>query len=190
MPIHPLAGKPAPAEMLIDVAALERAYYENKPDLDNPAQRVAFGTSGHRGTLVRRQLHRGAHPRHHAGHLRLSPRAAHHRPVVHGQGFARRCPMPAQRTALEVLAANGVETFIQRDNGVTPRRPSSRARFWPTIAVARTAWPTASSSRRRTIRRPMAASNTIRPTAARPIPTSPSGFKIAPTNCCAAATKM
>ena len=50
MPLHPLAGKPAPTDMLIDVQRLEDAYYANQPDLDNPTQRVAFGTSGHRGT--------------------------------------------------------------------------------------------------------------------------------------------
>ena len=50
MAIHPLAGKPAPADILIDVAALERAYYQRKPDVDDPAQLVSFGTSGHRGS--------------------------------------------------------------------------------------------------------------------------------------------
>src|SRR5689334_5260915 len=50
MAIHPLAGKPAPKDVLIDVAALERAYLENAPDPSNPRQLVSFGTSGHRGT--------------------------------------------------------------------------------------------------------------------------------------------
>ncbi len=44
MAVHPLAGKPAPAELLIDVARLERAYHERKPDLADPTQRVSFGT--------------------------------------------------------------------------------------------------------------------------------------------------
>ena len=48
--ISPLAGKPAPKEMLIDVAGLERAYYERTPDAGKPDQLVSFGTSGHRGT--------------------------------------------------------------------------------------------------------------------------------------------
>ena len=78
---------------------------------------------------------------------------------------------PAQRTALEVLAANGVETMIQRDDGFTPTPVISRA-----ILVhnrgRKITWPTASSSPRRTIRPKTAASNTTRPTAARPIPTS------------------
>lgn len=49
MSISPLAGKPAPADLLIDVAQLEQAYFDNKPDMSDPTQRVAFGTSGHRG---------------------------------------------------------------------------------------------------------------------------------------------
>jgi predicted Fe-Mo cluster-binding NifX family protein len=77
---------------------------------------------------------------------------------------------PAQRTALEVLAANGVETIIQQNDGVTPTPVISRA-ILATTAAARPVWPTASSSRRRTIRRRTAASNTTRPTAAPPTPT-------------------
>src|SRR5437588_282791 len=49
MAIHPRAGKPAPKESLVDQQALERAYYETKPNLDDPKQLVSFGTSGHRG---------------------------------------------------------------------------------------------------------------------------------------------
>src|SRR5205823_11426533 len=50
MALHPLAGKPAPADLLIDVAKLERDYYQRKPDVNDPEQLVSFGTSGHRGT--------------------------------------------------------------------------------------------------------------------------------------------
>ena len=50
MAIHPMAGQPAPASVLIDVTALERAYFEHRPDPGDPRQCVAFGTSGHRGT--------------------------------------------------------------------------------------------------------------------------------------------
>ena len=50
MAVHPLAGKPAPVEILIDVAALENAYYERQPNIDDPQQLVSFGTSGHRGS--------------------------------------------------------------------------------------------------------------------------------------------
>src|SRR5262245_28857915 len=50
MAVHPLAGKPAPPEALIDVAKLEREFLSRKPDPANPRERVKFGTSGHRGT--------------------------------------------------------------------------------------------------------------------------------------------
>ena len=50
MSISPLAGKPAPKELLIDPGQLEREYYERRPDLENPNQLVSFGTSGHRGS--------------------------------------------------------------------------------------------------------------------------------------------
>ena len=53
MAISPLAGKPAPKEMLVDVARLEREYHSRKPDLDDPNQLVSFGTSGHRGSSLR-----------------------------------------------------------------------------------------------------------------------------------------
>ncbi|MFM7151305.1 MAG: phosphoglucomutase, alpha-D-glucose phosphate-specific, partial [Gemmataceae bacterium] len=50
MSIHPLAGKPAPVDMLIDLARLERDYFQHQPDIADPNQMVSFGTSGHRGT--------------------------------------------------------------------------------------------------------------------------------------------
>src|SRR5215510_8801763 len=49
-PMHPLAGKPAPRELLIDPALVDHDYYTRLPDLSNPAQLISFGTSGHRGT--------------------------------------------------------------------------------------------------------------------------------------------
>ena len=51
---HPLAGKPAPRDVLVDVQKLRRSYYEERPDPADPQQRVAFGTSGHRGSALRR----------------------------------------------------------------------------------------------------------------------------------------
>src|SRR5258705_3989206 len=51
--LSPLAGKPAPKSLLVDLARLEREYYERKPDLDDPTQLVSFGTSGHRGSSLR-----------------------------------------------------------------------------------------------------------------------------------------
>jgi len=53
MAISPLAGTPAPREMLVDLARLEREYYEHQPDGGNPDERVSFGTSGHRGSSLR-----------------------------------------------------------------------------------------------------------------------------------------
>src|SRR5438874_12923072 len=53
VPISPLAGKPAPAAILVDLARLEQAYYQSTPDVSDPTQRVSFGTSGHRGSSLR-----------------------------------------------------------------------------------------------------------------------------------------
>ena len=126
MAIHPLAGKPAPAEILIDVAALEKAYYERKPDVENPAQRVSFGTSGHRGSAFDGSLNE-------AHILAITQAICDYRagknisgPLYMGKD-THALSGPAQRTALEVLAANGVETIIQRDDGFTPTPSISRA---------------------------------------------------------------
>ena len=73
--VSPLAGKPAPASMLVNVPRLVTAYYAEQPDPSVAAERVAFGTSGHRGSAFERTLQRGAHPGHHAGHLLVSPGA-------------------------------------------------------------------------------------------------------------------
>jgi len=117
--ISPLAGKPAPASMIVDLAKLEREYYERKPELDDPTQLVSFGTSGHRGSPFR-----GSFTEAHIA--AITQAICDYR---RGQGIDGPLYMgkdthalsePAQRTALEVLAANGVETIIQRDGGVTP----------------------------------------------------------------------
>jgi phosphoglucomutase len=124
--LHPLAGKPAPADMLIDVAQLERAYYDRKPDHGDPNQRVIFGTSGHRGTPSR-----GTFTEAHI--LAITQAICDYRraqgidgPLFMGKD-THALSSPAQRTALEVLSANGVETMIQRDDGVTPTPVISRA---------------------------------------------------------------
>ena len=126
MALSPLAGKPAPKALLVDVAALERAYYALTPDQDDPAQRVAFGTSGHRGSSLT-----GAFTEAHI--LAITQAICDYR---HAHGIDGPLYMgkdthalsgPAQRTALEVLAANGVQTSIQRDDGVTPTPVISRA---------------------------------------------------------------
>jgi phosphoglucomutase len=126
MTISPLAGKPAPKEMLIDVARLEREYFERHPDLHDPNQLVSFGTSGHRGS----PLH-GTFTEAHI--LAITQAICDYRraqgtdgPLYMGKD-THALSAPAQRTALEVLAANNVETIIQEGDGVTPTPVISRA---------------------------------------------------------------
>jgi phosphoglucomutase len=126
MPISPLAGKPAPKDLLIDTGALERAYHERRPDLDDPGQRVAFGTSGHRGTSTK-----GSFTEAHI--LAITQAICDYRasqgtdgPLFMGKD-THALSEAAQRTALEVLAANGVETVIERDDGFSPTPVISRA---------------------------------------------------------------
>jgi len=126
MSIHPLAGKPAPPEGLIDVARLERAYFEKRPDMEDPDQRVNFGTSGHRGSALEGSFNEG-----HI--LAISQAICDFRqsrgitgPLFMGKD-THAVSGPAQKTALEVLAANGVETFIQSHDGYTPTPVISRA---------------------------------------------------------------
>ena len=119
MSTHPYAGKPAPKDLLIDVSRLEAAFYEKRPDPADPNQLVSFGTSGHRGTSSNATFTE-------AHILAITQAICEYR---HGQGITGPLFMgkdthalsrPAERVALEVLAANGVETFIQRDDGFTP----------------------------------------------------------------------
>ncbi|MCU1343545.1 MAG: Phosphoglucomutase [Candidatus Acidoferrum typicum] len=124
--LSPLAGKPAPKQMLVDVAKLEREYFERRPDLSEPNQMVSFGTSGHRGS----PLH-GTFTEAHI--LAITQAICDYRrscgtdgPLYMGKD-THAVSDPAQRTALEVLAANNVDTIIQRDNGVTPTPVISRA---------------------------------------------------------------
>jgi len=126
MSIHPLAGKPAPQEALINVGELEMAYYDRTPDIENPLQRVSFGTSGHRGNPLDTSLNE-------AHILAMTQAICDYRatqkitgPLFMGKD-THAVSGPAQRTALEVLAANKVETVIQRDDGFTPTPSISRA---------------------------------------------------------------
>ena len=126
MTISPLAGKPAPLELLVDVARLEREYFERLPDMSDPNQRVIFGTSGHRGTPLRgtfTEAHIVAITQAICDYRR---RQGTNGPLYMGKD-THALSGPAQRTALEVLAANGVDTIIQRDDGVTPTPVISRA---------------------------------------------------------------
>src|ERR1700757_416775 len=124
--LSPLAGKPAPKELLIDVARLEKEYFDREPDVSDRTQLVAFGTSGHRGSSLN-----GAFNEAHI--LAITQAICDYR---RGQGIdgplymgkdTHALSAPAQRTALEVLAANGVETIIQENDGVTPTPVISRA---------------------------------------------------------------
>src|SRR5579871_1444425 len=104
MSISPLAGKPAPADLLIDVRALERDYYERRPDVSDPRQLVHFGTSGHRGTPAEASFTE-------SHILAITQAICEYRrgagidgPVYVGKD-THALSGPAQRTALEVLAA-------------------------------------------------------------------------------------
>ena len=126
MALSPLAGKPAPKSLLIDVAALEREYAERTPDLSDRNQKVTFGTSGHRGT-PRDGTFTDAHI------AAITQAICEYRqqqkidgPVYMGKD-THALSSAAQRTALEVLAANRTETIIQHGDGVTPTPVISRA---------------------------------------------------------------
>jgi phosphoglucomutase len=124
--LSPLAGKPAPRSLIVDLARLEREYYERKPDLDDPTQLVSFGTSGHRGSPFR-----GSFTEAHIAAITQAICDYRRGQDIDGPLYVGKdthaLSEPAQRTALEVLAANGVETVIQRDSGVTPTPVVSRA---------------------------------------------------------------
>ncbi|HEX4588859.1 MAG TPA: phosphoglucomutase (alpha-D-glucose-1,6-bisphosphate-dependent) [Gemmataceae bacterium] len=119
MPVSPLAGKPAPRELLISVDRLVRDYFERTPDLGDPQQLVAFGTSGHRGTSEN-----GTFTEAHI--LAITQAVCEYRasqgitgPLYMGKD-THALSGPAQQTALEVLAANGVETVIHEKDRPTP----------------------------------------------------------------------
>ncbi|HUI83709.1 MAG TPA: phosphoglucomutase (alpha-D-glucose-1,6-bisphosphate-dependent) [Candidatus Binatia bacterium] len=124
--LSPLAGKPAPKKLLVDLGRLERAYYENHPDVSDPNQLVSFGTSGHRGSSLR-----GTFTEAHI--LAITQAICDYRrqegtggPLYMGKD-THALSAPAQRSALEVLGANNVETVIQRDDGFTPTPVISHA---------------------------------------------------------------
>src|SRR5499426_1814698 len=125
MAISPLAGKPAPKELLVDLSRLEQEYYQRRPDFGDPNQLVRFGTSGHRGS----PLHASFTEAH---ILAITQAICDYRRALRIDGplfmgkDTHAVSGPAQRTAIEVLAANHVETIIQRDDGVTPTPVISR----------------------------------------------------------------
>ncbi|NMC49679.1 MAG: alpha-D-glucose phosphate-specific phosphoglucomutase, partial [Desulfovibrio sp.] len=126
MSVHPLAGKPAPRSLLVNVPRLVAAYYAERPDPDDPAQRVAFGTSGHRGSSFTRSFTET--------HILAITQAI----CEYRAGQGTRGPLflgmdthalsePAFISALEVLAANGVTVMIQAGRGYTPTPVVSHA---------------------------------------------------------------
>ena len=124
--ISPLAGKPAPQSLLVDVSKLLAAYADLRPDPAVPAQRVAFGTSGHRGSSFERSFN--------AWHvLAISQAICDYRKNkgIDGPlyiGFdTHALSQPAFESALEVLAANGVETRIAKGGEFTPTPAVSHA---------------------------------------------------------------
>jgi phosphoglucomutase len=124
--LSPLAGKPAPKELLVDVAHLERGYFERQPDTEDSSQLVRFGTSGHRGSPLDRTFTE-AHV------LAITQAICDYRrshgldgPLYLGKD-THALSGPSQRTAIEVLAGNNVETILQKDDGVTPTPVISRA---------------------------------------------------------------
>jgi len=125
--LSPLAGKIAPVESLIDVSQLLTAYYSIQPNPENPLQQVSFGTSGHRGSSLS-----GTFNEDHI--LAVSQAVAEYRASqgINGPLFlgmdSHALSAPAQKTALEVLAANGVEVYLTT--------ASDYSQFTPTPAVS------------------------------------------------------
>jgi len=127
--IHPLAGQPAPTESLIDVSQLLNAYYDRHPQTDNPLELISFGTSGHRGSSVQNTFNED-----HI--LAVSQAVADYRQSqgINGPLFlgmdSHALSQPAQKTALEVLAANGVTvclTTVANERQYTPTPAVSHA---------------------------------------------------------------
>ena len=119
MIISPLAGKPAPPELLVDVARLVSAYFTNRPDVSVPEQRVIFGTSGHRGSALDCSFNE-----YHV--LAISQAICEYRAdaQITGPLFigidTHALSVPACASALEVFAANGVDVMLARDDEFTP----------------------------------------------------------------------
>jgi len=126
MTIHALAGKPAPASMLVNLDKLLEAYHRDVPDPAVPAQRVAFGTSGHRGSSFKRSFNC-----HHILAVVQAICEYRKRQATTGPLFlgidTHALSRPAFDTALEVLVGNGVEVMIDQDDGFTPTPVISHA---------------------------------------------------------------
>jgi phosphoglucomutase len=121
---HPLAGKPAPREVLVDVSRLRALYFSERPDVADPQQRVAFGTSGHRGSSLKRAFNE-------AHILAITQAVCDYRKAqgINGPLFLGKdthgLSDPAQETALDVLGANSMRVLYSR--GATPTPVISHA---------------------------------------------------------------
>ena len=126
MRVHALAGKPAPRSLLANIPRLVTAYYANKPDVSDPTQRVAFGTSGHRGSSLKNSFNE-----YHV--LAVSQALCDYRKSkkIDGPLFVgmdtHALSEPAFASALEVLAANGVNVMFQKGFRYTPTPVISHA---------------------------------------------------------------
>ncbi len=126
MSLHELAGKPAPRSLLVNIPQLVSAYYTGRPETSDPFQRVAFGTSGHRGSAFKNSFNEA--------HILATTQAiCEYRktnkicgPLFLGKD-THALSEPSHRTAVEVLAANGVHTLIQQGDGYTPTPVISHA---------------------------------------------------------------
>lgn len=126
MAIHPFAGQPAPRSILVDIEKLLSAYWTEKPDASVREQRVSFGTSGHRGSSFKRSFNEN--------HIAAITQAVcEYRSAQHTTGplylgkDTHALSEPAVVTALEILAANGVDVMIDKDGGFTPTPVISHA---------------------------------------------------------------
>jgi len=126
MALHPLAGRPAPQEALIDAQKLVAAYYERTPDMSNPRQRVSFGTSGHRGTSLEAAFTE-AHILAIAQAICDYRRERGYNGTLFMGKDTHALSAPAERTAIEVFAANGVNVAVEQSGGYTPTPVISHA---------------------------------------------------------------
>jgi len=126
MSIHPAAGKPVAKGNLTDIAELVSLYYETQPDVSNPDEKVVFGTSGHRGSSLKKSFTED--------HIMAITQAiCEYRaaqgitgPLFMGKD-THALSIPAEKTALQVFAANGVTVMVDKDGGYTPTPVISHA---------------------------------------------------------------
>ncbi len=126
MSLHPLAGKPAPPELFVNVPRLIAAYYTEHPDPANPAQRVSFGTSGHRGSSFKNTFTDDHIAAICQAIVEYRAAAGITGPLFLGMD-THALSEPAHTTAVEVFAANGVELYIDAGHGYVPTPVISHA---------------------------------------------------------------